>query len=105
MECQFIGCRIIEHSLYFFKHNSSNLINNSKSKKSLHKIDKIDDLFISMRKGCLKIDKNHSITVEPQYSAHNWEISKSMLYQSVHYIEVLYNVTLKLNLNHSRHTI
>ena len=45
------------------------------------------------------------ITVEPQYSAHDWEISKSMLYQSVHYIEVLYNITLKLNLNHSRHTI
>ena len=32
-------------------------------------------------------------TVEPQYSAHDWEISKSKLYQSVHYIEVLYNIT------------
>ena len=49
------------------------------------------------------LDKEY--TVEPQYSAHDWEISKSMLYQSVHYIEVLYNITLKLNLNHSRHTI
>ena len=44
-------------------------------------------------------------TIEPKYSAHDWEISKSMLYQSVHYIEVLYKITLKLNLNHSRHTI
>ena len=43
-------------------------------------------------------------TVEPQYSARDWEISKSMLYQSVHYIEVLYNITLELNLNLSRHT-
>ena len=50
---------------------------------------------------CIQI----SNTVEPQYSAHDWEISKSMLYQSVHYIEVLYNITLKLNLNHSRYTI
>ena len=33
-------------------------------------------------------------TVEPQYSAHDWEISKSMLYQSVHYIEVLYTISL-----------
>ena len=34
-------------------------------------------------------------TVEPQYSALDWEMSKSMLYQSVHYIEVQYNITKK----------
>ena len=45
----------------------------------------------------------HVDTVEPRYSAHDREMSKSMLYQSVHYIEVLY-ITLKLNLNQSRHT-
>jgi len=45
-------------------------------------------------------------TVEPQYSAHDWEMPKSMLNQSVHYIEVLYNtcITLKSNLNQCRHT-
>ena len=37
-------------------------------------------------------------TVEPRYSAHNREMSKSMLYQSVHYIEVPYNFTLKIKL-------
>ena len=44
-------------------------------------------------------------TVEPRYSAHNREMSKSMLYQSVHYIEVPYNFLLELNLNNSRHTV
>jgi len=33
------------------------------------------------------------ITVKPRYSAPDWEMSKSMLYQSVHYIEVQYNIT------------
>ena len=33
------------------------------------------------------------ITVKPQYSAPDWEMSKSMLYQSVHYIEVQYNIS------------
>ena len=46
-----------------------------------------------------------SYTVEPQYSPHNWEKSKSILYESVHYIEVLYTITLKLIVNHCRHTI
>ena len=41
-------------------------------------------------------------TVEHPYSAHNWEMAKSMLYQSIHYNEVPYNFTL--NLNNSRHT-
>ena len=31
-------------------------------------------------------------TVEPQYSAPDWEMSKSMLFQSVQYIEVQYNI-------------
>ena len=33
------------------------------------------------------------VTVEPQYSTHVWEMSKSMLYESVHYIEVLYIIS------------
>ena len=35
-------------------------------------------------------------TVEPQYSAPDLEMSKSMLYQSVHYIEVEYITSLLL---------
>ena len=32
-------------------------------------------------------------TVVPRYSAPDWEMTKSMLYQNVHYIEVQYNIT------------
>ena len=59
---------------------------------------------LKMPEICVAGNKRILSTVEPQYSAHDWEMSKSMLYQSVHYIEVLYNITLKLNLNQSRHT-
>ena len=39
----------------------------------------------------LKIHRTEHLgcTVVPQYSAPHWEIVKSVLYQSVHYIEVL----------------
>ena len=40
----------------------------------------------------LKKTTGNPTTVEPRYSAPDWEMSKSILYQSVHYIEVQYNI-------------
>ena len=48
------------------------------------------------RRTGLKLNQKEPIskdTVEPQYSTPDWEMSKSMLYQCVHDIEVQYNIT------------
>ena len=56
------------------------------SRLCMHPFDRQSFVLASLRK-CI------CYTVEPQYSAPDWEMSKGMFYQSVNYIEVQYNIT------------